>query len=236
MNSENDRFAGTIGREYEEFLPACPHYNKCEDWVEEAVREWAQAHHDLPQITIVEIGCGTGLTTQRLLAADARVRVIAIDLSETMIRQAEATFADESARIQFVLADALEALRQLSDASVDVVASAFMLHNLQPEQRLAIFKEIGRVVRSGGLVVNSDKIAQDNPTEHEAALALQLERLQVLEPDLREQWVVHYREDDLVRLTESEQLELFRRAGCDPLNIRQLGRDVMEAAFRAIKK
>src|SRR3989339_493681 len=148
MKTTDDRFSGALGEEYRLFLPACPHYDLCESWVEEAIREWAHEHPDLQQITVVEPGCGTGITTQRLLVADARVYVIAVDLSETMIRQAETAFADESARLQFIESDAFSALQQMPDASVDVIASAFMLHNLPAYQRLAIFSEMRRVLRS----------------------------------------------------------------------------------------
>jgi len=74
---------------------------------------------------VLEAGCGTGYATAQLAAGAAEV--IAVDLSEGMLREARARLADApgAERVRFVAGDALEALREAR--GLDIVFSSWVL-------------------------------------------------------------------------------------------------------------
>ncbi|HEX9398874.1 MAG TPA: methyltransferase domain-containing protein [Anaeromyxobacter sp.] len=104
--------------------------------------------------TVVDIGCGSAMDL--LLAANAvgpRGRAIGIDMTEAMLRKAEAAAAEAGlANVELRPGDALEL--PIESASADVVISNGVL-NLAPDKRRA-FSEVLRVLRPGGRFLYAD--------------------------------------------------------------------------------
>lgn len=119
-----------------------------------------------PGEVVVDLGCGGGLD---LLLAAHKVgpggQVIGIDMTPEMVELARRN-ADcaGAANVQVMLAT-IDRL-PLADASVDCVISNCVI-NLAPDKQ-AVFKEIARVLRSGGRVAVSD-IALKQPLPAELA-------------------------------------------------------------------
>lgn len=115
-----------------------------------------------PGATVLDLGCGAGLDS--LLAA-TKVgplgKVIAVDFSKSMLdRASRGAFEAGVSNIEFHEADA-EHL-PLNDASIDV-ALVNGIFNLNP-MRDAIFHELARVVRPGGVVYAAELILR-NPVQ-----------------------------------------------------------------------
>lgn len=89
---------------------------------------------------VVDLACGSGAMA-RELASDGRV-VLGLDLAESELRLAGSRGAGP-----FVCADALR--MPLADASVDAVVSSMGAVVIQPAR--ALFKEVGRVLKPGGV-------------------------------------------------------------------------------------
>ena len=104
--------------------------------------------------TVVDVGCGAG--TDLLLAASAvgpRGRAIGVDMTDTMLRKAQAAAAEaELANVELRSGDALEL--PVESASADFVISNGVL-NLAPDKRRA-FSEVLRVLRPGGRFLYAD--------------------------------------------------------------------------------
>jgi SAM-dependent methyltransferase len=94
----------------------------------------------------LDLGCGTGALTQSILARCEPRSVVGIDPSEGFVAHARANTSDERARFEVGDAQKLS----LTDASVDVAASALVL-NFVPD-KIAALRELQRVVRPGGLL------------------------------------------------------------------------------------
>jgi ubiquinone/menaquinone biosynthesis C-methylase UbiE len=231
MDIQDPRFAGQIGIEYKLFPLAVKHYMLFQ-------REIAKRAASLCGIggRILEIGCGNGLTTKEIsLESHEPVTIIAIDADQGLLKQARDYVPDHC--VEFVLADALEYLRAQPTASFTVVVTAYCMHNLPAEYRLACFREMGRVLKPGGALIQGDKIAHDDLAQHEAALKAQIEAFAIFtehgKPELQAEWTQHYLDDDKIRLTQTEQRMLLQEAGCH--TILQEARWDMDAIWMGLK-
>jgi ubiquinone/menaquinone biosynthesis C-methylase UbiE len=102
--------------------------------------------------TVMEVGAGTGNFLD-LFAGEDR-RLIAVDVTEEMLRVARTSFPDMAP----VLADG-KAL-PFASRSVDLVACAQMLHHVYDP--LPLLKEMRRVARDEGAVLVVDQIAPES--------------------------------------------------------------------------
>jgi trans-aconitate 2-methyltransferase len=100
---------------------------------------------DIPKdATVMDVGCGTGRVTERLLELVPRGRVLAIDASPEMVKLARQRLGD---RAQVWRQDALEL--DLSDP-VDVIFSTATLHWVTDHDRL--WKRLADALRPGGRI------------------------------------------------------------------------------------
>jgi malonyl-CoA O-methyltransferase len=93
---------------------------------------------------VLDLGCGTGRAAATMAGRWPRARVIALDASPSMLR--EATRSGAGSRIEFLRGEA-EAL-PLPNASVDLVFSNLMLPWCEDID--AVFAEVARVLRPRG--------------------------------------------------------------------------------------
>ena len=107
--------------------------------------------------TVLELGCGTGNDAARL--AGEGYAVTAIDLSGEAIGQARARFGS---RARFGVADMTQRL-PFPDESFDAVMSNVAMHMFPDDVTRALFAEVGRLVRAGGLFVFHVNSLADRP-------------------------------------------------------------------------
>jgi len=225
-NAYDSMFSGIIGQDYDMLKLICPFAVEMSQAVGRAVGEHAKDSGQALQV--VELGGGTGITTLAILSAHPDLTVLSIDNSETMQAQAKQhlkAWAD-AGRVSFCGDDALSALQNLASASIDVVASAYTLHNLEAEYRRQVLIEAYRVLKPGGAFINGDRYALDDidqhtrNTQHEVAsyfkVLTQIERL-----DLLEHWIIHLFSDESENhiMREAQALRQMHEAGFDPIEI-----------------
>ena len=113
------------------------------------VRGWrraaAQAVRAPRPARLLDLGCGTGLLAREL---SAQADVVAVDVSEQMLRAAQARVAS----VAVVRGSAFRL--PFADASFGGAASAFVLRNL--DDLAGAFTELARVVAPGGSVALVD--------------------------------------------------------------------------------
>ncbi len=222
-------FSGRIGTDYDILELICP-------MAAELSRRVGAVVAGLPsspegRLAVLEIGCGTGVTTRALLEGRAGLEVIAIDNEPTMLEQAQGNLSDDlgSGRVRLVEADALSALRDLPSASADVVASAYTIHNFLDDYRTLVLAEIFRVLRPGGSFVNGDRYALDDALEQTRLTQAEAKRyMEVLlalgRTDLLEPWILH--------LFSDASPERVMRLGPARELLRAIGFDRVEVLFR----
>jgi trans-aconitate 2-methyltransferase len=98
---------------------------------------------------VLEIGCGSGRDSERLLEALPQGRLVAVDGSRQMLDQLRARLGDGGGRLEVRHRDLREPLSL--NEPFDAVMSVATLHWLPDHQH--VFDELARAVRPGGRVV-----------------------------------------------------------------------------------
>lgn len=232
-------FSGVIGQDYEMLKLICPLMTEMSRLVGESVRQIPARQG---QLCVVELGGGTGITTLALLTAREDLHVLSIDNEPTMQNQAKHNLKawHDSGRLTFNGQDVLSALQAMATSSVDIVASAYTLHNFLNDYRKDVINEVFRVLRPGGSFINGDRYAFDDISHHTRIIQQEVtgyfrvltkaERL-----DLLEHWIVHLFSDESENhvMRESSALNEISQAGFTGIQLT----DRMEAnaLVRAVK-
>lgn len=109
----------------------------------------------------LDVGCGTGRLLAFLHAAWPGLRLTGLDLSSPYLEEARRVIG-RTARVKLI-EGAAEKL-PFDDASLDLVVSSYLLHELPPAVRAKTLAEMARVARPDGLVVIVDSIQKgDRP-------------------------------------------------------------------------
>lgn len=241
MASEN-LFTGPIGEEYRMLELICPNAALLARKLGDYVGAWRGGEPGSKRLEGFEIGCGTGVSTLPLLAGRGDLHLIAVDSAAKMLDQARANLADwvEAGRVEFVQADALESLKRQQDASLDVVASNYAVHNFQDDYRRETLAEVFRALKPGGLFVNGDRYAVDDRAAHLALTQTEVRRwferfAAIGRYDLLQEWVVHLFSDEspehIMYLTPA--LEHLNALGFAPVRIEF--RDGVDTLLTAVK-
>jgi SAM-dependent methyltransferase len=112
---------------------------------------------------IIDLGCGPGSLSVRLLDRLPEASIVAVDADPVMLALATAAHGDRPG-LRFVAAD----LRhpgwpaQLGlDRPADAAVSTTALHWLSPEALAAMYAELAPLLRPGGLLLNGDQLRVD---------------------------------------------------------------------------
>jgi len=233
---END-FAQVLGDEYKLLHFAYPHHDDFQKTVAETIASYFSDSKQ-EEIKVIEGGAGSGVTTSFLLKADPRIKVSAVDSAAKMLEQAKQILSEYSSRIVFELDDLLSYIQKQENSSFDVFVAVWTIHNLQPEYRKDLFREIYRVLKPNGLFVSGDKYSVDDEVLHKSQLETQLERFKEFSATgntkLADDWVKHNLEDEKIRITEKEQISMLQNAGLSSTEV--VYRKDMEAVIKAVKK
>lgn len=232
------RFSGTIGEEYYLFKKSVPYYATLQQLVAKAIHIHFKKKNS--PLFVVELGFGTGPTTRAILDLNKNAGIVAIDNEPVMHRYAKKHLQKhiQKKRLRLAKSDALAYLKRTKTGSVDAVASCFTIHNFGRPYRKKVIREIFRVLKKGGLFVNSDKFALDNSVAHKAALEWQFEQyIKAFVPmnrnDLVVGWMVHDLEDEKVIPTEKEAILQLKNAGF--AKVKKIFRKRIHATIVAVK-
>lgn len=218
-------FSGVIGQDYEMLKLICPFMTEMTRLVGEAVRHYPATQDKL---NVVELGGGTGITTLALLTAREGLHIVSVDNEPTMQSQAKQhlkAWHDEGLVI-FNSQDALSALQAMPSASVDMVASAYTLHNFLDSYRRDVISEIYRVLKPGGQFINGDRYAFDDISQHTRVIQEEVTGYfkvltNINRLDLLEHWIVHLFSDESENhvMRESAALQQLHDAGFSAISL-----------------
>ena len=235
------RFSGKISEKYSLYGMGSPHHDEFEEKIAEIVGEFSKKITD-EKIRLIELGCGDGSTTIRLMNADQRIVIDTIENEPSMIEQAKNNLKEfiEKGKVKIIYADVVEYLQKLENSSVDIIASGLVIHNLTGVQRTELMNEVSRVLKSGGLFVNGDKIAQSDYEKHQEDLWNQIRAYDLYLkhglPELRKGWILHCIEDEKEDRIMYDNVEVERLKDLGFKDVKIIFRHWMDAIIFGIKR
>ena len=117
----------------------------------------------------LDVGCGTGRLLAALHGAWPGLRLTGIDLSPPYLAEARRLIG-RTARVK--LDEAAAETLPFDEASLDLVVSSFLMHELPKDIRAKALAEMARVVKPGGLVVIVDSLQKGDRPEWDGLLDL----------------------------------------------------------------
>jgi len=180
-------------------------------------------------INILEIGCGTGISTEIVLKSRGKIKLTSIDNDQEMIEFTSQTLS-AFMNANFILSDALDFVKSQPFNNFDIVVSAFTIHNMTNVYRQKLYMDILRVLKTNGLFINADKFVSDNKNRQIEGLKYRLGTyvetlMKENKLDLLKEWVTHYIDDQ-----QPEKLLKFDKT---LQSLKQIGFDKVEYILKS---
>jgi len=182
---------------------------------------------------VLDVGCGAGNYTLKLLESLPNLDATLIDLSRPMLDRAEERVGRATTgRITTIQADIREA--RLPDGEFDIVLAAAVLHHLRTDQEWRdVFTALYRALRPGGSLWVFDLVESSIPAVGQLMRRRYGEYLAGLKDEAYRDHVFAYVEKEDTPRPLLFQLDLLRRAGFSQVEV--LHKNVCFAAFGAVK-
>lgn len=219
-------FAVTCADAYDKVCRELPAFRPAQKALAEKLRILSRPS---PRLQVLEIGCGTGITTGGIMDALVNLDLLAID-SSPRLASANIRLNPSGSTLTVEKADALAFLKANAiPFRFDFVVSAFTFHNWESDYRLDVLRYVRNALKPGGWFVNVDYYPCDVDSSAEQAFAGHIQSLsQVLERfgdmSITEEWMAHAKDDmhpnKLMRSQES--VALMQKLDFAPVAIEHL--------------
>lgn len=166
-----------------------------------------------PEPAVLDLACGTGTITARLLERLPGAGSTALDLDPVMLSIADGTFGGDD-RVELVTADLTDPHwpARLPCRSYDAVVTATALHWLGADALRTVYGQVAGVLRDGGVFLNADHMCDEAPRLNAALESFHTERKEreraVGAQDWRAWWT-QVAEDPLLAAPARRRFELF---------------------------
>ena len=192
------------------------------------------AHRIAPEAeNLLDIGCGAGNYTLKMLSKNNKLKCTLIDLSKPMLDKAlERVSAAGSGAVHIIQGDIREI--NLNENYFDIILAGAVLHHLRSDEDWeSTFKKLFNVLRPGGCLMISDLVTQDTEILNEFIWEKYGDYLEKLAGKEYRIKVLDYvaREDSPRSL--NYQLDLMKKCGFSHTEI--LHKNTCFAAFAGIK-
>lgn len=115
-----------------------------------------------PQSTVLELGAGTGLFTQRLLKADHFREIYVTDGADAMLAIAQETLESAHTSLNFLRLDFTTSWSgKFAGIGIDAVTSSMAIHHADDKGQL--FQQVFRTLKPKGVFVFADHMAGASP-------------------------------------------------------------------------
>jgi tRNA (cmo5U34)-methyltransferase len=178
-------------REYDDIiLKLIPHYPQMLDALVSAIPFDASE-----PIRVIDLGCGTGTISQRVLAAFPNTHVTCLDLVENMVEMAKVKLAQHP-HVRYLVSD----FSTLAfDAQYDVAVSSLALHHLvTDEDKQGFYHQIYEALAPGGVFYNADVVLGSS----DALQAMYMQKWQtfmlqnISQDEMENTWLPKYYDED----------------------------------------
>jgi tRNA (cmo5U34)-methyltransferase len=112
---------------------------------------------------LLELGCGEGHLAEGLLDRFPGYRLLALDGSPAMLKIASGRLARFGDRAQCRLFSLADSTWRASDAGALAILSSLVIHHLEGEEKLALFRDLFTLLAPGGLLAIADLVQPAHP-------------------------------------------------------------------------
>ena len=182
---------------------------------------------------VLDVGCGAGNYTLKLLESLPGLDVTLIDLSRPMLEKAQERVGQATTGvIRTIQGDIRETA--LPDEAFDIILAAAVLHHLRDDTEWhAVFSAFHRTLRPGGSLWIFDLVESSVPTVQSLMWQKYGEYLvQLKDEQYRDHVFAYIEKEDTPRPLVS-QIDLLRQVGFE--NVEVLHKNICFAAFGAVK-
>ena len=112
------------------------------------------------EFVALDLACGPGAISQRLLERFPRARCVAVDFDPVMLALGQGAVGSFNGRLRWIDADLAEQgwVQSVGESGVDAVLSTTALHWLPAPHLVGLYRELGALVRPGGVFLNGDNM------------------------------------------------------------------------------
>jgi SAM-dependent methyltransferase len=178
------------------------------------------------EITILDLGTGTGFLAARLLQVFPHARFIAVDGAAAMMQQAQARLGAKSKQLIWKIGSFQQLANDNDLPELDAVVSSFALHHLAAEEKRRLYHALRAKLRDNAWFVNADILVA--PLE-EIEMRYQHLRQLGIQKRLRERG-----EEKSLAAIAAELMELEKKDGDQPLPLDTDLHLLKEAGFRGV--
>lgn len=111
-----------------------------------------------PDFVAIDLACGPGSLSQRLLQRFPQAQCIAIDFDPVLLAMGQANLGNSNGRLQWLEADLMVLDLATQYTQIDAVLSTTALHWLPVTRLIEIYQQLGKCIRPGGIFLNGDNI------------------------------------------------------------------------------
>jgi SAM-dependent methyltransferase len=111
-------------------------------------------------LAALDLACGPGAISQRLLKRFPQAQCIAVDLDPVLLAMGQNVLGDANGRLRWVEANLMDGdwVEKLNVTQVDAVLSTTALHWLPGPDLVRVYSQLGQLVRPGGIFLNGDHL------------------------------------------------------------------------------
>jgi tRNA (cmo5U34)-methyltransferase len=184
--------------------------------------------------TILDVGCGAGNYTLKLLSKKTPLDCTLLDLSSAMLLRAKERITQvNKGQNQFIRGDVRTV--QLEEGSYDTIMAAAVLHHLRDDGDWEmVFAKLYRLLKPGGSLWISDFIAQETPAIQQLIYKERYgKHLTDIKDETFRNTVFDYIEKEDSPRSINYQIKLLEKVGFRSVEL--LHKNLCFAAFGAIK-
>ncbi|MGA9637202.1 class I SAM-dependent methyltransferase [Flavobacterium sp.] len=182
---------------------------------------------------MLDLGCGAGNYTLKMLSKIPNLECTLIDLSQNMLDKAQERVAEISTgKINVIQGDIRDV--NLPNNHFDIILAGAVLHHLRTDSDWEfVFQKLFESLKPGGCLMISDLVIQENPAVNEVVWKMYGAYLKQLGGDVYQQKVFDYIEKEDSPRSITYQLELMKKVGFSSTEI--LHKNACFGAFGGVK-
>ena len=182
---------------------------------------------------VLDIGCGAGNYTLKMLTKIPNLNCTLVDLSQPMLEKAlERVSKETNSAINIVQGDIRDV--ELPENHYDIILAGAVLHHLREDQDwVATFTKLFNLLKKGGCLMISDLVTQDSPVLNKFIWEKYGDYLESIEGEVYRQKVLEYVDKEDSPRSVNYQFDLMKKVGFSSVEI--LHKNLCFAAFGGIK-